>query len=499
MSIPLQAPEQFRWHFAPEVSEALRQSLADGRWTAAAEVLKQNRRRAVYRVPGTPGLIIKHDRPPRLIDWVKTAWRHPGQREYAAGRLSQARGLPVPTPLGFARRGAETLFAAVELAGCETLWQAWRRAQSDPAWRVRLLAGLAIFARTFAAARVKHPDLHSGNILVRDRGGAGECSLVDLAGARPLSAGARFVAWDAVGWITQLAPAIEPQEARALLAAAGVLPASAEPLALWWTLLRRAGRNAARRWPGRRVRLLQTSSLCETVAVAEGVWRLAPPFRLETAQAACRQHEANLAAGRLAQGDRARRWSRVTVDGRALLVTEFLAPGCGPWRSDRRTWLNHCRLGPGGFRVCRCHAWLQGRRRGVLILEDLGGSTLDEALRTPLPADRRGLLASTMELLATLHAVGTVPGETTTRDVAVCGPGAGGTPVRLATAEVVRFGVNLSVADRADSLGQFLATLPDEVTRRERLRAVVVYRRAAGLGRAELRRLLARLAPAASP
>jgi hypothetical protein len=265
-------------------------------------------------------------------------------------------------------------------------------------------------------------------------------------------------------------------------------------LALWGTLLRRAGHAAARRWPGRRARLLQTSSLCDTVRTADGVWHLAPPFRLDPAQDALRQHEANVAAERLLKRDRKRRLSRVTVAGRPLVVKEFLAPGCGVWRSDRRSWLNHYRLRPEAFPVCRCHAWLQGRQRGVLILEDVGGSNLREAARTATAAGRRDLLASAMRLIAAWHAAGTVPRDLKATNFVACAAGDARGLVCQVDADAVRFDVNVALADRAAGLGQFLNNLPGEVTPREKLRAVVLYRLAAGLAQAELRLLLGRLA-----
>jgi hypothetical protein len=135
--------EGFEWDFAPAAPEALCQRLSRGHWGAEAEVLKRNRRRTIYRVPGAPGLIIKHDRPPSLRDRLKSLWRHAGRREYEATLLGHERGLPLASPVGVARRGSETLYAALELAGCVTLREAWARAQSDSAWRERLLAGLA--------------------------------------------------------------------------------------------------------------------------------------------------------------------------------------------------------------------------------------------------------------------------------------------------------------------------------------------------------------------
>jgi len=482
--------EGFRWRFAPDAPEAVCQRLDAGRWGPEATVLKRNRRRVIYRLPGAPGLILKHDRPPRLVDRVKGLWRHAGLREYEATVLARDRGLPVAAPVGFARRGGETLYAAVELAGCEKLRDAWERARHDPGWRERLLAGLAVFAGQFAAGCVKHPDMHTGNVLVRDDGSRAACFLVDLAGARALTPGARSSPWDTAGWLAHLAPTITQGEALRLLAAAGVAEAGDAGLALWLGLLRQKGREAARRWPGRRARLLADSSLCETAQTADGQWRLYRPFPLALAQQALGQHDAKVGAGTTLKDDRKRRLSRVSVDGQALVVKEFLLPGQGPWRPDRRSWLNHYRLSADAFPVCRCHAWLQGCGRGVLVLEDVGRVTLQQACLAVSPPERRRLLAATMRLLAYLHATGVVPRDMKATNVVVCPGMAAARPVCLVDADAVRFDVRVGPAHRTTGLRQLIGNLPAGTGLREVLRALVGYRRASGISRQGLRLLL---------
>lgn len=495
MTPSLSSPETFRWQFAATAPEALRQALGTGAWTATAELIKRNRRRAIYRVPGTPGMIVKHDRPPGLVDCVKSLWRKAGRREYEAAELARRRGLPVPTPLGYACRGGETLFAAVELARCEKLKHTWQRAASDPDLRARLLDALRVFAGEFAAAQVHHPDMHSGNLLVQDTAGRLRCFLVDLAGARLAAGSAGSPAWDAAGWVTQLAPGITRREAAQLLRAAAVAPPGTDPMAVWQSLLLRQGRDAARRWPGRRERLLDESSLCQAVPTAEGLWRLARPFALEYAQAALKQHREQVATGHLLKDDRKRRLSRVTVAGTAYVVKEFLRPGTGLWRADRRSWLNHYRLSPEVFPVCRCHAWLEARGSGVLVLEDVGEHHLQSAARKLDAAARRPLLAAAARLVAALHAAGTVPHDLKATNLVAARPGERRGSVCLVDADAVRFGVRVTAAARAAALDQFLGNLPAAVTRRERLRVAVEYRREAGLCRAALRRLLRGVAP----
>ncbi len=482
--------ENYRWEFDLGVPEAVRQYLAEGRWPAQAEVLKTNRRRTIYRVSAAWGLIVKHDRAPGWLDRLKSLWRNAGQREYAATSFAQGRGLPAPRPVGHARRGAQSLFAVEEVLGCQKLSQAWASACNDPLRRRLLLQGLEGFARRFGAARVRHPDMHAGNILVREGDAAAECFLVDLAGLRPRNPKGRSAAWDRAGWVTQLAPAITRSEAGALLAAAGVVVPGSDGVAVWQSLLRRQGREAAARWPGRRRRLLRPSSLCEVAAAPEGTWRLFRPFPLAQAQEALRQHLENTARGTLLKNDRKRRLSRVVVDGKPLVVKEFLAPGRGPWRADRRSWMNHYRLAPDVWPVCRCHAWLEGRGRGVLILADVGPSNLQDACRTAAPAERRRLLAAAARLLAGLHALGTVPRDMKATNLVVSPGPAPWPPLYLVDADAVRFDVRVRPADRARNLRQLGENLPG-LAARELLRAAVEYRREAGIGREGLRRLLA--------
>jgi len=494
----LKNAERFRWHFAPAVPEAVRQQLSSGAWMATAQPLKRNRRRTVFRVAGDPGLIVKHDSPVGVVDRVKALWRKPGVREYEATRLGQERGLPVPRPIGYAVCGQETLFAVEELAGCEPLGAAWVRSAQDGPLRLRLLDGLAVFAQRFAAGGVRHRDLHAGNVLVRDSAQGATCWLIDLAGASAVPPGSALAPWDAVGWLTRLSPVLSVTEAATLLRAGGYLPATADPRTLWFGMLLDHARETARRWPGRRSRLLQQSSLCDLAAADGGQWHLYHPFALATASAARRAHEENVRAHALLKDDRKRRLSRVVVEGRSYIVKEFLRPGVGPWRSDRRAWLNLYRLRPYAHPACRCHAWLRQPGRGFLVLEDVGHENLLKALRRLPPLERRPLLRAAMELIGALHVRGTLPGDMKASNLVCCEPGDRRGRLCLVDADDVRFAVRLSTAQRARNLAQFLANLPATVGLREKLRAAVAYRGSTGLDRDGLRQVLSAMPGAAA-
>ena len=232
--------EGFRWHFEPTVDVHRRRDLESGAWLDSAELLKQNRRRRIYRVDGDLPLIVKHDCPPRPYDRLRAMFRRAGAREFAAAHAALAVGLPVPAPIGHAVRGCETLFAAEEIRGCTKLRLAWERGQTDARRRAALLRAVTDFAATFFRACMIHPDMHAGNILVREEAdGSARCFLVDLAGARGLKPGRRFALWDAVGWLTHLAPRLRSREAVDILCSCGVAADAEEAWRQWAMLVRR--------------------------------------------------------------------------------------------------------------------------------------------------------------------------------------------------------------------------------------------------------------------
>ncbi|MBN2452582.1 MAG: hypothetical protein JXR77_19520 [Lentisphaeria bacterium] len=491
MTSPPEAADTFRWFFAEDAPGASKESLRSGAWTREAVFVKGNRRRSIFRVPGAPGLIVKVDRPPGLADRLKALWRNAGAREFTCLRAVAATGLPVPRAVGWARRGRETLFAAIDLEPCEKLRTAWERARNDTGMRERLLPALQRFAAAFARARIVHPDMHTGNILVKDAGSRTELFLVDLAGARVLPPGREARPWHTAGWLTQLAPDLRPHEARRLLDAAGLLTPGSPANDLWPELLRRYGHETARRWRGRRCRLLATSSLCTRIEAREGLWLLRHPLDPTELMAALPGHRRQSEVGNMLKVDRKRRLSRVALPSGPVVVKEFVGPGLGLWRADRRSWFCHYRMMPDVLPVCRCLGWLRGEDgHGYLVLEDVGTRSVRDAA-AGLPASaRRPLLRAAMHLVAWLHLLGIRHRDLKATNFVLRDAGRPGFPVTLVDCDAVRFDTTLTDRDRARALRQFLDNLPPGVSSREKLRAAVAYRQEACLDRARLRRIL---------
>ena len=104
---------------------------------------------------------------------------------------------------------------------------------------------------------------------------------------------------------------------------------------------------------------------------------------------------------------------------------------------------------------------------------------------------RRPLLASAARLLAALHSSSAVPHDLKATNFVEARHGEPRGAVCMVDADAVRFWGGVRPVERVRALGQFLGNLPAAVSRRERLRFAVEYRREAGLTPAVLRRLLA--------
>ena len=132
-------------------------------------VLKDTRVRSVHL---WNGLCIKRFKNPGVAHAVRARLADPARAEYRLLGELRARGLDVPEPVAWARRGRETFVFTREIPGAVPL----RRL---PMTRERLL-GLARLVRRACELGLKHGDLHVGNVLEGD----GRLWLVDLQEAR---------------------------------------------------------------------------------------------------------------------------------------------------------------------------------------------------------------------------------------------------------------------------------------------------------------------------
>jgi tRNA A-37 threonylcarbamoyl transferase component Bud32 len=197
------------WRVRSDVTELLFNAaglrLAEWLSSGQASIIKHGPHRTVYHVTfGTRSIYIKHHRVPNaramLSQWVQSS---KGRRELACIENATARAIPTiePLALGEQRRAGLVLENYLITEGLDDVQSLDRFVQETfaalPAGRCaqvrrNLTNGLAELVAKLHEAGVLHPDLHSGNVLVRLRDdNSVELFLIDLQEAQP----ARSTSW----------------------------------------------------------------------------------------------------------------------------------------------------------------------------------------------------------------------------------------------------------------------------------------------------------------
>jgi hypothetical protein len=178
-----------RADFRPGV-EALCRALADPGRIEGAVAIKASRARAVWKMRlADRSVYVKRYRVRGLSERLKYLVVRPrAAAEWrAASALARFRiDAALPLATGIARRGpwlTDGFFVAAELAG-EPYHDAARALRSRPGGIEALLRETVALYHALATSRILHPDLHGGNMLVRDEAGAPRIGLVDLHSLR---------------------------------------------------------------------------------------------------------------------------------------------------------------------------------------------------------------------------------------------------------------------------------------------------------------------------
>ncbi|MBT7162347.1 MAG: hypothetical protein HN904_06175 [Victivallales bacterium] len=401
------------WAFADDTSSLVRTSLVSGQWHRGAVLVKENRRRRVFRcdLPGEARpLYVKQDLPCGLFDWLKSRFRCRARQEFDALAAVRAAGVAAAYPLGWAASAGGGFLATEGVPGQDLGDLFWPGGVLSPeAHSLRFLVPLARFLNRMVRAGVAHPDMHAGNIMVSLDQEAPRFALLDLYGVtlhRQLSLTAKRLLFF---WLVPLLEELPQGQRETLLEQIAEGDQSASSLASWPEMVRLWARLRAAKWRGWKRRLLGQSSLCERTVDPVGVWLVAgDPARRQAIRQALALYLAR-DSGRVAllKDDHKRRVARVQTDGGSYVVKEYRhAAGHWHWRPDRLGWLNTARIRCLSVRIAICPAWVRGRSgEGYLIQEDVGSLCLHDYLSTmcPTAALRRPWGRHLASCLAYLH------------------------------------------------------------------------------------------------
>ena len=467
---------------APAVREAIE------RWqtTGDGTELRDNPRRRIVRVEGGAAgpLLVKHfrlgsGRHARRERWKARIGRSPASREFAALEALFAAGVPVPEPLGLARRAdGDRLLIVRWLEG--STWEELRGLAAGHRRRAAEALGAAV--AQLHEAGFAHGDLHRGNVLFTEDGPV----LLDLQHAvRTSDLRARRADLGHLDY-SLWGRASLAERIRTRAAALG-LPRPFGPTAR--EDLRAAGRAADERAhahgrsrtrraarPGRRFARLELDG-------ARGL-RMRD-VRQQDVAGALAEHAETLARGgeRVWKDDGRSRITAVRLGELPVVVKEVLPRGLGrrladAWRGSpgRRAWRAGHGLLARGVGAATPLAYLEERRFGIpwssrVILEDLSASpdALDMCEHDPAGVER-----ALHALLRQLHLRTVDHGDLKCTNVHVEGYG-DAARARLVDLEGVRFPAALSEDRRIAALAELNASLPTSFPAEARCRVFERY------------------------
>jgi tRNA A-37 threonylcarbamoyl transferase component Bud32 len=183
----------------------------------------------------------------RVFDLLRPA---PPLREWRAARALAGRGVPAPAGHALALPsplGAGSAFVVMEsLAGAAGVNR--RALGAAPAERRRLVDAVAAFLASVHARGVSHADLKGSNVLVRERGGAFELFLVDLAEVRLRDAVGEAERIEALAQLSASTPLAVTRAERLRFLARYAPGASRAERARWFRAIERRGRARGCVW-----------------------------------------------------------------------------------------------------------------------------------------------------------------------------------------------------------------------------------------------------------
>jgi len=479
MALTHEIPEPVHWHWHETETNLGSRFDAAGEWQKQLELVKQNRRRSVYRLAFPDrSFYVKHDHPVSLRNKLKSPLRCKCEEEYLSGHALADAGISTVRYVGWAQAGLDSLVVSEEVPNACTFAEAWRHVRTTE-HAEPFLDAVGRFFATLVNSGIRHPDLHSGNILVTDAEGQPAFHLLDVYGAtiRSLSS-----ADDALPILAVLVPICRELDGERLQQLIRQIMDGQAGTVTWLQLQRWIAQRHRKRWPGIRKRLLTNSSICSRQSTASGTWTvMTDELAVDHAEDALAQHLKCFETGGdgIVKDDAKRCLSKVRVGDRTLIVKEYRRPGpWGRWRADVASWLDTYRIGRlYGIPVGACIGALRHQdRRGFLVFEYVSDTTVEQHWITDgCTARSAELVDQVARLVAWLHAAGIYHRDLNPANMMITDdPGLG---LKLIDCDRVAFYRHMVPHGRREqNLAQVLEAIDNRLSTGEREQFLTAYR-----------------------
>ncbi|MCK5843931.1 MAG: hypothetical protein KAG97_04430, partial [Victivallales bacterium] len=229
--------------------------------SAQMDLVKRNSEREVFRISaGGRDMHVKYSHPVSSFQRFRSIIKPKLKSEFAAAKLFESLGVPVTRCLGWGSRFSESMLlteSEVDSSDARTHW--FGEACLDPERKKQFLASFADFLALFIDAGVKHPDFHSGNILVVSSKDVHvpEFTLVDVYGARRSKRSRDYRGFAAVAVVGAFRGEMTDVEGMEFIARAFGGDRSLEKCAeLWTRLLNREATRSDALWRKRKSKML---------------------------------------------------------------------------------------------------------------------------------------------------------------------------------------------------------------------------------------------------
>ena len=245
------------WRFEIEDPTLLEPWFANLAESSQMDQVKRNSEREVFKISAAGrDMYVKYSHPVSSFQRLRSIIKPKLKSEFKSSKLFESLGVPVTRCLGWGARLSESiLLTESEIGSIDARTHWFGEASVTPEKKRIFLAGFADFIALFIDAKVKHPDFHSGNILVSfsDDDKIPEFTLVDVYGARRSKRSRDFRGFAAVAVVGAFRGEMTDQEGMHFIARAFVGDRSLETCAeLWTRLLKREANRSDELWRKRK-------------------------------------------------------------------------------------------------------------------------------------------------------------------------------------------------------------------------------------------------------
>ncbi len=228
--------------------------------SAKGEVVKKNKKRTVYKVDG---FYIKHDHPKEWFHRIKSLFWPKSKKEFNSGLCLKEAGISTIPVIKWERKRFESYLITKEISGAFLLKDLLSDFNIPPQDMNIFLTCFEQFLNSLVEKKVYHPDLHSGNILVKKEGNNYCFYLVDLYGIKIKKELSKKDLFRLFGWLVTVLWPLEEQRIQDFLVNSGFCSRK-EVQKKWLELVRFRISYIRSRCKKRRKKLFKDSSICKS-------------------------------------------------------------------------------------------------------------------------------------------------------------------------------------------------------------------------------------------